>query len=569
MKYNALVALFFVFVYLLPLGGRPMITPDEFRYAQIPREMTVSGDYVVPHLMNMRYFEKPVMGYWLTAGSFKLFGQNAFALRLPAALGVGLAALLIAMLIEQTLRDEKIAALGAMLYLSCGLVYGIGTTAVLDSQLTGFVTGVSCAGFLAALETKFTRRKFALLIVCGIFAALAFLTKGFIAFAVPALALAGFLLWSRRWKEFLILPWIPLIVSLLLIAPWAIAVHHKDGDFWHYFVVIEHIQRFLSDNVGQHPEPFWFLLPFLAGGAFPAAFLLSAAIPGIRLERKTFFRQDLFRFSFCAVVLPFVFFSFSSGKLATYILPCFPFLAIMGAEGIAAYFRTGGRHKAFHLVMSIWGGILAVAGLGVLTVAFADLLPEFSSLRIIVGLLGVCAIIFGGLLLFSHRYMWRTRFYLFFAGIGVVIMVGNLAIPAELLGSKAPESALKSFPQKLNFDASKVILLTHPSLIHAVGWVYNRPDARLENSVGEFSYGISRAEAVGEMPIRVKPDEFIALLKRSDRPEVVLVFRADRDWTFPVDLEYRTAIENGLQAFVFPPAPQDFQENSPESSKLK
>ena len=557
MKYYALVALFFVVAYLIPLGGRPLVSPDEFRYAEIPREMIDSGDYVLPHLMNMRYFETPVMGYWLTAASFEVFGQNAFALRLPSALGAGLAALLIALLIRQTLRDDKTAALGALLFLTCGLVYGIGTFAVLDSQLTGLVTGVSCAAFLAAMEPKFTRRKVALLVICGVFAALAFMTKGFLAFVVPGLAMFGFLLWERRWKEFLILPWIPLVTALILIAPWALAVHRADGDYWRYFVVVEHLQRFLSDSGEQHPEPFWFLIPFLVGGAFPAAFLLSAAIPGIRAERKTFFRQPLYRFALCAVVLPFVFFSISSGKLATYILPCFPFLAVLGAGGVAAYFRTGGPYRAFHLVMSIWGALLAIAGIGVLVIAVGNLIPQFSSVRIIVGLLGICGAISGGLLLFSWKYIWRTRFYLFFAGIGLVLMIGGWAITPELLDSKTPESALRELPGKLNYDPSQAVLLTHPSMIHAIGWVYHRPDARLYSSEGEFWYGIDRAIEAGETPIRMDREELVELLNRSDRPDVVMIYRGEKDRQFPVELEYRSAVVNDVRAFVFPPAPAE------------
>lgn len=557
MKYYALVALFFVAAYLVPLGGRPLVAPDEFRYAEIPREMIDSGNYVLPHLMNMRYFEKPVMGYWLTAGSFKVFGQNAFALRLPVALGAGLAALLVALLIRQTLRDDKTAALGALLFLSCGLVYGIGTFAVLDSQLTGFVTGVSCAAFLAAMEPKFTRRKVALLIICGVFAALAFMTKGFLAFVVPGLAMVGFLAWERRWKEFLILPWIPLVTALILIAPWALAVHRADGDYWRYFIVVEHLQRFLSDSGEQHPEPFWFLIPFLVGGAFPAAFLLSAAIPGIHCERKTFFRQPLYRFALCAVVLPFIFFSISSGKLATYILPCFPFLAVLGAGGVAAYFRTGGPYRAFHLVMSIWGGLLAIAGAGALVIAIGDLIPQFAAVRIVVGLLGICGVISGGLLLFSWKYVWRTRFYLFFAGLALILMIGGWVITPELLDSKTPETALKALPGELNYDPAKAILVTHPSMIHAIGWVYHRPDTRLYNSEGEFWYGIDRAVEAGETPIRMDKDELIELLMRSDRPDVVMIYRGDKDRTFPVEQEPRSAVINDVRAFVFPPVPAE------------
>ena len=72
-----------------------MITPDEFRYGEIPRTMLHTGEFISPHLLNVRYFEKPVFGYYMTAATMAVFGENAFAVRLPSALSVGLTALLI------------------------------------------------------------------------------------------------------------------------------------------------------------------------------------------------------------------------------------------------------------------------------------------------------------------------------------------------------------------------------------------------------------------------------------------------------------------------------------------
>ena len=69
---------------LSPIGFRPLFVPDEYRYAEIPREMLSSGDWVVPRLCGLRYFEKPPFGYWVTAISFRLFGRNPFAFRFPA-----------------------------------------------------------------------------------------------------------------------------------------------------------------------------------------------------------------------------------------------------------------------------------------------------------------------------------------------------------------------------------------------------------------------------------------------------------------------------------------------------
>jgi 4-amino-4-deoxy-L-arabinose transferase len=76
----------------MPLGNISLFTPDETRYAEIPREMIVSGDWVVPHFNGLRYFEKPVFGYWANAVSILLFGGNNFAVRLPSTLSVGLSA---------------------------------------------------------------------------------------------------------------------------------------------------------------------------------------------------------------------------------------------------------------------------------------------------------------------------------------------------------------------------------------------------------------------------------------------------------------------------------------------
>src|SRR5437879_2017467 len=68
------------------LGSRSLWSPDEGRYAEIPREMVESGDYVTPRLNGVKYFEKPVLFYWLQAGSIKLFGVHEWSLRLWTAL---------------------------------------------------------------------------------------------------------------------------------------------------------------------------------------------------------------------------------------------------------------------------------------------------------------------------------------------------------------------------------------------------------------------------------------------------------------------------------------------------
>jgi 4-amino-4-deoxy-L-arabinose transferase len=197
-KISAILLLFFfLFVYILPLGSRDLLVPDETRYGEIPREMIAGGDWVVPHFNGLRYFEKPVLGYWVHAGSLLLFGDNNFAVRLPSALAVGLSALMVFMLVRRrdrndTGEDALPALLAALIYLSCFEVVGVGNIAVLDSLFSFFLTGTITAFYLASEAPRGGKREKYFLLLAGVSCGLAFLTKGFLAFAVPVMALAPY-----------------------------------------------------------------------------------------------------------------------------------------------------------------------------------------------------------------------------------------------------------------------------------------------------------------------------------------------------------------------------------------
>src|SRR5208283_4387822 len=82
----AIYALIACLLYLPGLGRPALWEPDEGRYAEIAREMAVSGDYVTPRDDWVRYFEKPPLMYWAGAITIKILGANEYAVRLPAAL---------------------------------------------------------------------------------------------------------------------------------------------------------------------------------------------------------------------------------------------------------------------------------------------------------------------------------------------------------------------------------------------------------------------------------------------------------------------------------------------------
>ncbi|MCJ7810568.1 MAG: phospholipid carrier-dependent glycosyltransferase, partial [Desulfobulbaceae bacterium] len=145
------IALFVLFVlsYILPLGYRPLAIPDEARYGEIPREMLASGDWVVPHLNGLKYFEKPVFGYWANAVSIVVFGENAFALRLTSALSVMISALMIFLLVRRFSPRAPASALAPAIFLTCPLVLAIGHITILDSLLSMLLTGALVCFFFA------------------------------------------------------------------------------------------------------------------------------------------------------------------------------------------------------------------------------------------------------------------------------------------------------------------------------------------------------------------------------------------------------------------------------------
>ena len=145
-----------------------------------------------------------------------VFGENAFALRLPSALSVGLSALMIFLLVRRFSGRETAALLAPAIFLTCPLVLAMGHITVLDSLLSMLLTGAMVCFFFSHMAEN-RRRKNLYLVFMGIFCGMAFLTKGFLAFAVPVLAVVPFLLWEGRFKEIIKVPWIPMLTAFLIV----------------------------------------------------------------------------------------------------------------------------------------------------------------------------------------------------------------------------------------------------------------------------------------------------------------------------------------------------------------
>jgi 4-amino-4-deoxy-L-arabinose transferase len=532
----------FLLLYILPLGIRPIIIPDESRYAEIPREMIASGDWIVPRLNGLRYFEKPVMGYWLNALSIKLFGENAFAVRFPSAAATGLSAFLVFLLIRRFSGGITAGTQAALIFLTSFIVFGIGTFNILDSMLAMFVTASMASFFFAHNADSLKKNVFLLLF--GVFCALAFLTKGFLAFAIPVVAIVPFMIWEGRFKSLFIIGWLPIIAAILVVIPWAVMVHFKAPDFWNFFVFNEHIKRFLSSGA-QHHESFWYYIYLFPAAALPWTCLLPAAILGLK---KTGIKTSMTRFAICWFFFPFLFFSVSKGKILTYILPCFPPFAMLMSIGLKKYFETDGK-KLFSVAvwsLAVLAVIIAVALIVVQNIRFKGFKPYDQTWKWGLGVFGFVMFAF---LLISAVRVSNSKTKLMLVGCSPLLLLfgSNFIMPDLTLEHKAPGTFLMKNAHKIKTDT---MLVADEDPMGAVCWFYKRDDVYLLEGGGEVSYGLNYEDAKFRS-LNLKQFKDL-LLQNAEKGRVVLIAKSRKYMRWKQNLpEPLYEDSNGKGGYVF------------------
>lgn len=317
-----------------PLDYRKLIKPDEGRYAEIAREMAVSGDWVTPRLNDLKYFEKPPLQYWATAAAYRAFGVDEWTARLWTAL-TGFLGILVAGYTARRLFGRR-AALVSIAVLASSLLYlAMGHLNTLDMGLAFFLELAICAFLLAqASRTGIAAGPAVLpaanhwMLLAWAALALAVLSKGIVALVLTGTTLVLYSLINRDWSPWRHFQWwrgLPLFLALA--APWFVAVSLANPEFPHFFFIHEHFERYLT-TVHRRVEPAWYFVPILLLGALPwTGIALHTAAAAWRGEAGSRFRPQRFLALWCLVV--FAFFSASGSKLPSYILPLFPALALL------------------------------------------------------------------------------------------------------------------------------------------------------------------------------------------------------------------------------------------------
>ncbi|MFV9688995.1 lipid IV(A) 4-amino-4-deoxy-L-arabinosyltransferase [Pantoea sp. Ep11b] len=480
---------FFILYYLLPPMFRDLWQPDETRYAEISREMLASGNWITPHFFGLRYFEKPVAGYWINSLGQWLFGHNNFGVRAGSIVSTTVTALLIYWLGRRLFGSARTAVVGSVIFLSSLLVYGVGTYAVLDPMLMLWLAAAMCSFWLATEASGRARRAGGYLLL-GLACGMGFMTKGFLALVVPVLAILPWTIWRQRLRELFCYGPLALLSAAAISAPWALAIHHQAPDFWHYFFWVEHIQRFAEENA-QHKAPFWYYLPILLLGTLPWLALLPGALM-IGWRQRQQHPGALYLLSW--TVMPLLFFSLAKGKLPTYILPCFvPLSLLMAHYGLNTAQRAG-RALTVNGWINLIFGILTVATV-LLVLAPWSLThhPLFAPQeKLKLGLAALAFLVWGAVGAYSCRSSRHRWLASALCPLGVALLIGS-AIPAKIRDAKQPQSFVSAMSDRL--AASRFILADNPGVASAAAWHLHRSDIGFYDARGELEYGLSYPDA--------------------------------------------------------------------------
>jgi 4-amino-4-deoxy-L-arabinose transferase-like glycosyltransferase len=338
--YILLFAIIIAF-YLYGLGKLPLLGPDEPRYAQVAREMFLTGDLITPTLGHHTWFEKPALLYWMIAAAFKVFGVSEWAARLGPAL-CGLLTIAAVWYIGREIDREDprgFAFWSVVVTASCLGLIVFSRAASFDVVIT-MTTTWSLAFFL--LHELRNKRRF--LAGFYLFVGLSLLAKGLVGVVIPFGVVGLYYLLRRRW------PSRAVIVSLFWGVPLAVAVSaiwygpviaRHGWTFIDEFFIQHHFARYVS-NKYHHPQPIYFYPVIILMLALPWTPYLIMALAKVRSwQWRGGDSLSIVRvFSLAWLLLPLVFFSFSGSKLPGYVLPVIPAVALLVSDRLMRVFDS-------------------------------------------------------------------------------------------------------------------------------------------------------------------------------------------------------------------------------------
>ncbi len=423
----------------------PPIDRDESRFAQASKQMIETGDFIDIRFQDDPRHKKPAGIYWMQVAAVKVTGavDSIWAYRIPSLVGA-VAAVVLTAAIGSMLFGTGVGFVAGVIMAASVLLNVEARTAKTDAMLLAATMAA-----LACLIRVWQQRSRPMASAYGFWGALGlgFLIKGPLIF-LPVVGFVAAASWRERDLRWLgrLRPLTGVFLFLLIAAPWYIAITViSDGGFFAESVGKDLVAKVASGQESHGAPPGLYLV--LAPVTFwPFSLLGLLALPWIWRNRKRAEVWVLLGW----VLVTWVVFALTPTKLAHYILPAYPALAILAA---AALYEFQTRDRTFlhgnglgELISSFRnpakffseaGFTLALGVWSIITLALAFAMP---GLVMNTGLTGVDPFWFSGVILLPVIWAgWRI------AGSArasarhlVVILVGALLFSGIVFGRFLP-----------------------------------------------------------------------------------------------------------------------------------
>ncbi|MDN8007305.1 glycosyltransferase family 39 protein [Burkholderia multivorans] len=354
----------FAVIWFTPLGMRHLIPSDEGRYAEMAREMFVTGDWITPRYNGYKYFEKPPLQTWLNALTFAWFGIGEWQARLYTALASFAGVLLVGFTGARLFNP--LSGFLAAVVLACSPYWNLmGHFNALDMGLAFWMALSLCALLLAQRPGLRPAAVRGWMWVCWAAMAFAVLSKGLVGVILPGAVLVLYTLIARDWALWKRLYLVSgLVIFFAIATPWFVLVQQRNPEFFNFFFIVQQFRRYLTPEQNR-PGPFYYFVPVLLVGFLPWLSVAWQSVRhALRMPRQpNGFSPMLVLLIWSAFI--FLFFSASHSKLISYVLPVAPALALI----IGAYLPLLGadrfrRHLLGYLVF------FAAAAFGIIFLAY-------------------------------------------------------------------------------------------------------------------------------------------------------------------------------------------------------
>ena len=358
------------FIFFFNIGNYPLMDVDETRYVSMARDMFHCKDFLTLYLNGEFFFEKPPLYFWGECLSFAIFGKvTEFTARFPVALYGTLSTLLL-YFTGKKIVSRRFGVISALILATTLEFVILAKFAILDIVVT------TCVGFsvMFGFLTQFVqdKNKKYMWWLFYIFSGLAVMAKGIPGFVVPFAVMFFVTIANKTFKQVFkpqyILP--GFLLFFLIVLPWHLIMFKiHDPLFFHEYIIKHHIERFLNSNEINREQPFYFYILTVLWGLVP--WIFSAIAVGItKLKSIKKFNvtelsnpQKYLLFNAIAFVVTMLFFSSSSTKLITYILPVYFFTACILGFVWENYMFNKKYEKPINITVYILGGICILAGI--------------------------------------------------------------------------------------------------------------------------------------------------------------------------------------------------------------